>query len=589
MRSLTWRRVALTRPEAGFGPWVWAVMLLVCVTCAGLVAFQARQGERNERAYEAVRLLRNTRLDLTKGFLHLSESGRPGSPFSRAQGLALIDQATDRLERDLAASAPDASRALIVAARRLREFLVAWPESGLADAGYAAELRARFLAVEREADVSDRVLRERVHAASEARRREFATVALGAAGLVILASCALLLLRRRGARAARSARESAERFAAVVENLGEGLVLIDASGGRASWNPAALALHGWDGDGRAERSPEEFAGAFEVRTVNGGAVNPADWPLARVARGETLHDLELCVRRRADGRERIFSYGGAPIRDGRGPSFGFVTIRDVTARREAERGLRELNAELEGRVAARTAELEAKNRELETFTYSVSHDLKAPLRGIDGYGSLLLDEHAGRLNEEGREFVANIRQATVRMGQLIDDLLAYSRLERRASNPGRVVLLDVARDQLRSHASDLAASGARVTELVPAELVVRADAQAFEMALRNLIDNALKFTRPGTAPEIEIGARRDEGGLVVLWVRDAGIGFDMRYGERIFEIFQRLHRTEDYPGTGVGLAIVRKAMERMGGRVEAESEPGKGSTFYLILPEADAP
>lgn len=579
---------ARPHPESGFGPWVWGVIFLVCASCAGLVFFQARQAGRNERSYEAVRLLRQARLDLTEGFLHLAEADHPGSPFSRTHGLALIRQATERLNSDFAGAEPDASKALVAVAARLSETLSDWPTAGLTDAGYAAELRARFLAVEREADASDRVLRERLQEASVARRGEFAAVALAATALVLLCCCALLLLRRRGVLAARAARESAERFAVVVQNIREGLVLIEADGGRTRWNPAALALHGVAIDENVERSLAELSTLFALRTTDGAPVEPADWPAARVLRGETLVDVEFRVCRVTDGVERIFSYGGAPIRDGRGAGFGFVTIRDVTARREAERELRELNAELERRVADRTAALEAKNRELETFTYSVSHDLKAPLRGIDGYSSLLLMEHADRLNEEGREFLCRVRQASNQMGRLIDDLLAYSRLDRLSPQVGSVSLTDAVREQLHVLSSQVETLGAHVTVDVATDIMVRADPRALSMVLRNLIDNALKFARPGQPPEIEISARVAPEGGVAFFVRDRGIGFDTRHAERIFEIFQRLHRAEDFPGTGVGLAIVKRAMERMDGRVWAKSTEGEGATFNLWLPAPNA-
>lgn len=239
-----------------------------------------------------------------------------------------------------------------------------------------------------------------------------------------------------------------------------------------------------------------------------------------------------------------------------------------------------LNAELDATVAR----IRRVNRELETFTYSVSHDLKAPLRGIDGYGRLLQRDHAHRLDEEGRQFVGHIRQATQHMGQLIDDLLAYSRLERRSLALGDVALAPLAQAVLDATREAAQQRGAQISLNLPAGLHAQADAQGLEMALRNLVDNALKFGRAGVPLTIELGGEQHADGTVTLWVRDNGIGFDMRFHDRIFEIFQRLHRAEDYPGTGVGLAIVRKAMERMGGTARAEGRPGEGAIFRLELP-----
>jgi PAS domain S-box-containing protein len=240
-------------------------------------------------------------------------------------------------------------------------------------------------------------------------------------------------------------------------------------------------------------------------------------------------------------------------------------------------------AELEEKVAQRTAELRDINAELETFAYSVSHDLKAPLRGIDGYGRLLLQDYADKLDEDGRTFLYTIRSATQQMNQLIDDLLTYSRLERRAMTTGSLNPRLLVEMLIAERADELNARQVTPSVDIPCGTVT-AEAEGLVEALRNLLENALKFTRDVPAPRIEIGGRETDK-TCILWVRDNGIGFDMQYHDRIFEIFQRLHRAEDYPGTGIGLAIVRKVMQRMGGRVWAESTPGQGATFFLEVPK----
>ena len=237
---------------------------------------------------------------------------------------------------------------------------------------------------------------------------------------------------------------------------------------------------------------------------------------------------------------------------------------------------------LEERVRQRTGELEAKNRELETFSYSVSHDLKTPLRGIDGYSRLLLSDHGNLLNEEGRTFLNNIRSGVTRMSQLIDDLLAYTHLERREITPTRIDPRPMIEKIIAEHAKE-PQNNVKFSLDIPA-FTVRADHESLAQALRNLIDNAVKFSCHATEPRIEIGGWEDRK-TCVIWVRDNGIGFDMKYADRIFDIFNRLNRDEDYPGTGVGLALVRKAMERMGGHAWAESLPGQGATFYVEVPK----
>ncbi|WP_374519841.1 PAS domain S-box protein [Hydrogenophaga sp.] len=255
------------------------------------------------------------------------------------------------------------------------------------------------------------------------------------------------------------------------------------------------------------------------------------------------------------------------------------TLLDITALQEAKSELERSNAELEVRVKERTQQLSLANRELEAFTYTVSHDLKAPLRGIDGYSQLLAEEYAPQLDETGQAYVARVRHGVQQMGALIADLLDYSRMERRTMDLQPLELIPLIRRVLDENSADIERTGASVSVCV-SPMVLRLDREGLAVALRNLVSNALKFTKPGQVPIIDIGSTETESGHV-LWVRDQGVGFDMKYHDRIFGIFQRLQRSEDYAGTGVGLALVAKAVQRMGGRVWAESQPGQGATFYM--------
>lgn len=230
-----------------------------------------------------------------------------------------------------------------------------------------------------------------------------------------------------------------------------------------------------------------------------------------------------------------------------------------------------------------TQKLQRVNRELETFTHSVSHDLKAPLRGIDGYSRLLLTDYLDKLDEDGKYFLRTIRAATIQMNQLIDDLLTYSRLEQRATQREPVQLREFVDTILtHHHIDDIRAVDGEVINTVP-DITVFTDPMGLEMAIRNVLANGLKFARKDSPPRIEISGHETENGCIIV-VQDNGIGFDMKFHDRIFGIFQRLHRSEDYPGTGVGLAIVKKAMTRLGGRVWAKSSPGEGATFFLEIP-----
>lgn len=358
---------------------------------------------------------------------------------------------------------------------------------------------------------------------------------------------------------------------ALIDSLPGAFYLYNRNGKFLRWNRNFESVTGYSGAEIATMAPQRFIATADQEALAGRIADVFE-------KGQSQLEAKLLSK---DGRETPYFFTGITIPVGGETCLAGVGI-DISERVEAEKKVGELNAELERRVAQRTAELQAKNRELETFTYSVSHDLKAPLRGIDGYSRLLLEDYSDKLDDEGRRFLGSVRQACLQMGQLIDDLLAYSQLERRAINVTAVKPRAVLDSLPASYAEDIRERGVVFNVNLP-DVAVKADPNGLAQVLRNLLDNALKFSRLAKPPEIEI-AGRVEDGMAILWVKDNGIGFDMKFTDRIFDIFQRLHRAEDYPGTGIGLAIVRKAMERMGGRVWAVSAPGKGATFYIEIP-----
>lgn len=255
--------------------------------------------------------------------------------------------------------------------------------------------------------------------------------------------------------------------------------------------------------------------------------------------------------------------------------------QELLERKRAEAEARLLNTELEERVRVRTAQLEGANKELESFSYSVSHDLRAPLRGIDGFSFILEQEYASRLDETGQRYLYRIRESVQRMNQLINDLLTFSRLGRQELHKRPIVLLPLVQDVLSDLQPEF--SGRQVDITLANDFpICEADPNLLRQVFANILGNALKYSRKRDETRIEVNWKNTDG-EVVYYIRDNGVGFDMQYADKLFSVFYRLHRVEEFEGSGVGLATVHRIITRHGGRIWVEAEVDKGATFYFTL------
>jgi light-regulated signal transduction histidine kinase (bacteriophytochrome) len=274
-------------------------------------------------------------------------------------------------------------------------------------------------------------------------------------------------------------------------------------------------------------------------------------------------------------------YGARSEYNGRVAILG--TLLDVTERKQAEEEIRSLNADLERRVRERTLALAEANKELESFSYSVSHDLRAPLRHIGGFLELLQKKAGAQLDDRCQRYLNVISASAKEMGTLIDDLLSFSRMGRAEMRTTRVNIDQLTRDTITELAPD--AAGREVLWKLAPLPEVHADPALIRQVMINLLSNALKYSRTRAKAEIEIGYPPNSNGEHVFFVRDNGVGFDMKYADKLFGVFQRLHSTEEFEGTGIGLANVQRIIGRHGGRTWAESIVDGGATFYFSIPK----
>jgi PAS domain S-box-containing protein len=356
---------------------------------------------------------------------------------------------------------------------------------------------------------------------------------------------------------------------AIIESLPGVAYFYDEAGHFLRWNHNFLSVTGYPPEAMAALHPRDFFLGEDRRRVEAAIA-------ATFATGEGSVQAGFVAR---DGTTTPYYFTGRRL-ELTGARYLIGVGIDISAREIAEAEVRRLNRDLEARIEDRTRQLEIANRELESFSYSVSHDLRAPLRAVNGFCDVLLEDHAAQMPEQMQQSLLRIRDAGLRMGELIDDLLDFSRLSRQPLDRAPVDMTALARQAVQEAESQC--NDRRIEFRIDPLPPCQGDASLLRQVWINLVSNAVKYTRGRALAVVEIGSMVRDG-MPVYFVRDNGTGFDMRYAGKLFGVFQRLHRADQFEGTGVGLAIVHRVLQRHGGRIWAEAAVDRGATFHFTV------
>ncbi len=364
-----------------------------------------------------------------------------------------------------------------------------------------------------------------------------------------------------------------ERLAAIVKSSDDAIISTELGGIVTTWNSAAEKMFGY--------SAAEILGHSLSLLIPKDRKDEERKILDVILRGDTLSHFET-VRIGKNRKQIDVSVTISPIKNDEGKIIGASKIaRDISELKRAVKEIRKLNTQLEQRVTDRTAQLQAVNDELESFSYSVSHDLRAPLRHINGFSGALLEDYADKLDDVGKGYLAQVREASKEMAQLIDDVLQLARVTRTEMVPETINLSDMADSVVKALQDE--DPDHKPTINIKDGLSARGDRRLLRILLTNILGNSWKFTTKQDKPEITFGQEKIEGDTV-FFVGDNGSGFDMAFSDKLFGAFQRLHGTDEFEGTGIGLATVQRIINRHSGRVWAEGAVDIGATFYFTLP-----
>lgn len=570
---------------------IWVVIILSLLLFLSIAFMHFKQKKVIENTLLHLENFRQARIDLAKGFLFICLDSDSSSPYSSSQGLALINQSINSFKKSsnfinskLPTDINSASRAeLVFNFNKNLETLRSLLKEGIESKNYTSELKTKlkiaFASLESKAEDIDYSIQSSLIIFFKKHDHFFHSTMLFVALILAIISGIVIFAGRVQKQSESALKESEQRWQFALEGAGDGVWDLNLQSNKMYYSPKWKEMLGYS-DNEITCSLNEWK----------QKIHPGDYKIVK----EELRDLLAGNSRVLDSEHRllckngqykwIHATGKVMVLSNEGkPQRIIGTQRDITKRKQTEEEIIKLNNELEQRVRKRTEELQNAVKELEGFSYSVSHDLRAPLRAINGFLNILEEDHFENIDEEGKRLMKIIENNSRKMGQLIDDLLAFSRIGRADLQKVKIDMNPLIESIYKDFTNPILQE--TYTFIVNQLPKVEVDPVLMHQAWANLISNAIKFTSKMENPTIEIGYAENEN-FYEFYIKDNGVGFEMEYANKLFGVFERLHSYKEYEGTGVGLAITNRIIARHGGKIWAKSEIDKGATFYFSIPKS---